>query len=194
MAAHKLLLSPADLSCPAVGPDRLAERLLAIGLIGRPVPLHDGPFYPTGDRFLQLITFLGCAPQIELDPPADPTELESASAAGRFCHVYLAETAQLQFRADSQTRTAHCPQCRKPEPQWQAIIHAWQQDPATTVWQCAACGHAGRPTELRFRKTAGFGKTWVEIRGIYPSEAVPGETLLAALRTLTDGDWTILYI
>jgi hypothetical protein len=33
----------------------------------------------------------------------------------------------------------------------------------------------------------------VEIRGIYPSEAVPGETLLKALQSLTGGDWSILY-
>lgn len=194
MAAHKLLLHPAEPSHSPVGLGRLAECLQAIGLLGAPISLQDGQFYPTGERFLQLLTFLGCAPAIELDPPADPAELEQASAAGRFCHVFLSETQQLQFRADKQTRTAHCPQCRKPEPVWKAIIQAWQQDPLNTGWQCAACGHAGRPTELQFRKTAGFGKTWVEIRGIHPFEAVPGDTLLAALRALTGCDWNTLYL
>ena len=194
MAAYKLLLLPADPSCPAIGLDRLAERLQAIGLIGQPVPLHDGLFYPTGDRFLQLVTFLGCAPMIELDPPADPAELESASIEGRFCHIYLTETEQLQFRAEAQTRTARCPQCRKPEPDWEALIRAWQQDPVKSVWQCAACGHAGRPSDLQFRKTAGFGRTWIEIRGIHPSEAVPGDALLAALHTLSGCDWNTVYI
>ena len=158
MTAHKLLLHPADPSCPAVGLERLAECLQAIGLIGKPVPLNDGQFYPTGDRFLQLVTFLGCAPLIELDPPADPA------------------------------------QCRKPEPDWKALIQAWQQDPVNTLWQCTACGHADRPTDLRFRKTAGFGKTWVEIRGIHPSEAIPGDALLAALRALSGCDWNTLYM
>jgi hypothetical protein len=194
VAAHKLLLLPADPSAPAIGLDRLAQRLLCIGLIGRPVPLHGAHFYPTGDRFLQLVTFLGCAPTIELDPPADPAELDIASREGRFCHVFLTETGHLQFRADSQTRTAHCPQCRKPQAEWPAIIRAWQQDPEQGTWQCAACGHTGRPTELQFRKTAGFGKTWVEIRGIHPAEAVPGDALLATLRALTGCNWNTLYI
>ena len=194
MTAHKLLLLPADPSCPAVGLKRLAECLQAIGLIGKPVALNDGLFYPTGDRFLQLVTFLGCAPMIELDPPADPAERENASAEGRFCHVYLTETERVQFRADGQTRTARCPHCRKPEPDWDALIQAWRQDPTNTGWQCAACGHTGQPTELQFRKTAGFGKTWIEIRGIHPSEAVPCDALLATLRALSGCDWNTLYI
>ena len=194
MAAHKLLLLPADPSAPAIGLDRLAERLLAIGLIDRPVPLHGGYFYPTGDRFLQLVTFLGCSPLIELAPPADPEELEIASSEGRFCHVFLTETGQIQFRADSQARTAHCPQCRKPVADWKAVIQSWQQDPGHGTWQCAACGHSGRATELQFRKTAGFGKTWVEIRGIHPAEAVPGDALLGVLRALSGCDWNTLYI
>ena len=194
MTAHKLLLHPADPAGPAIGLDRLAEYLLTIGLIGKPVPLFNGQFYPTGDQFLHLVTFLGCAPTIELDPPADPSELADASAEGRFCHIYLTESERVLFRADSQTHTARCPQCRKPEPAWETLIQAWQQDPATTGWQCAACGHTGQPTDLQFRKTAGFGKTWIEIRGIYPSEAVPGDTLLAALRALSGCDWNTLYI
>lgn len=194
MAAHKLLLLPTDPSRPAVGLDRLAECLQAICLIGKPVPLNDGQFYPTGDRFLQLVIFLGCSPLIELDPPADPAELGNASAEGRFCHVFLTETERVQFRADGQTHTARCPQCRKPEPDWKALIQAWQQEPVDTGWQCAACGHAGQLTDLLFRKTAGFGKTWVEIRGIHPSEAVPGDALLAALRALSGCDWNTLYL
>jgi hypothetical protein len=49
-------------------------------------------------------------------------------------------------------------------------------------------------TDWVFRKTAGFGKVFVEIRGIYPAEAVPGEALLAALKDRTGGTWRYIYI
>ena len=192
--AYKLLLLPSDPGCPCIGLERLAGCLQTIGLIGAPRRLSEGTFYPTGERFLQLVTFLGCSPMIELDPPADHATLEEASAEGRFCHVFLRETEALEFRADGQTRTAHCPECRKPVPGWQSLIRDWQRDPAHARWQCTSCGHTGQPPELRFRKTAGFGKTWVELRGIHPAEAIPAEGLLAALRGLSGCDWKALYI
>ena len=61
-------------------------------------------------------------------------------------------------------------------------------------WRCTHCGHTGHITGLGFRKSAGFGHSFVEIRGIYPSEAVPGEALLNALKSLTHDDWSTLYI
>ena len=66
MAAHKLILLPADPDCPAVSTERLARELQAIGLIGPPRQLHNDSFYPTGEHFLQLIPFLGCSPMINL--------------------------------------------------------------------------------------------------------------------------------
>ena len=194
MAAHKLLLHPSDHLCPTVGVEVLSDRLQAIGLIGQPVKPGDSLFYPTGENFLQLITFLGCSPTIELDPPSDPALVDAASAAGRFCHVFLSCTDELQFRTDAQTQPPRCPQCRVPERAWQQKIKTWQKDSENISWQCPDCGFTGLLTDLAFRKTAGFGRTFVEIRGIYPSEAVPGEALRGTLRSLTGGDWKPIYI
>ena len=41
---------------------------------------------------------------------------------------------------------------------------------------------------------AGFGRTFIEIRGIYPSEAVPTDALLDKLQRLADGPWKTIYI
>lgn len=194
MAAHKLLLHPSDHLCPTVSVELLSDRLQAIGLIGQPVKLGDSRFYPTGENFLQLITFLGCSPAIELDPPPDPALIDAASAEGRFCHVFLTCTDELQFRADARTQPPRCPHCRVPEQMWQEKIKAWQKDRANIRWRCPDCDFTGLLTDLAFRKTAGFGKSFVEIRGIYPSEAIPGEALMGTLRALTDSDWKAIYI
>ena len=194
MAANKLVLLPADPLCPPVNREQLAGELQTIGLIGAPVALEDKVFYPTGDNFLQLVSFLGCSPMIELDPPADRATLLAASAAGKFCHLFLSCTESLTFRADSQCPPPRCPDCRQPVADWQTAIEAWKGNRVQTDWTCASCGFTGQFTDLAFRKAAGFGRTFIEIRGIYPSEAVPTDTLLDRLQRLAGGPWKTIYI
>ncbi|HYQ71567.1 MAG TPA: hypothetical protein VET88_06530 [Gammaproteobacteria bacterium] len=194
MSAPKLLMLPANPDTPALAEDKLAEKLQAIGLIGERIPLGKAAFYTAGEDFLQLVTFLGCSPAIELDPPRDPQEREAASGAGRFCHLFISSGEQLQFRGDEQTRPPCCPGCRSPEPHWKARLQAWQTGQHGLQWNCRSCGYSGRLSDLVFRKTAGFGRTFLEIRGIYPSEAVPGPTLLDILEALTGGPWTTIYL
>ena len=194
MSVHKLILLPAN---PEAGFDdcsELAAHLTAIGLIGSPAAYDGGMFYPTGSHFLQLVTFLGCSPTIELDPPAAADKLAAAVRTAGFCHVMLSCHAQIQFRADPRTRPPRCPHCRQPVPAWQDVIRQWRDDPAATAWSCTHCGHACSPTGWAFRKSAGFGKVFLEIRGIYPSEAVPGEPLMKQLGILTGCDWEYIYI
>jgi RNase P subunit RPR2 len=194
MPAPKLLLLPADPDTAAVPEDRLVQELQAIGLIAGRKPLKNQVFYPVGEHFLQLVTFLGCSPAIELDPPGNPQELENASAAGRFCHIFIDSGDRLRFRGDRQTQAPRCPGCRRPEPAWQARLQAWQTGKHGLDWTCQACGFSGRLSDLVFRKTAGFSRTFLEIRGIYPAEAVPGPALLDTLAALTGKPWTSIYL
>ena len=87
-----------------------------------------------------------------------------------------------------------CPRCRKPEPHWKPALQAWQQGKQGPEWECQSCGFRGSLSDLVFRKSAGFGRTFLEIRGIYPSEAVPGSVLLDTLASLTGGPWTTIYL
>jgi hypothetical protein len=194
VTAHKLILLPADPLSPPLDCEQLAGELQALGLIGAAVALEDDAFYPTGDKFLQLVSFLGCSPRIELDPPADRSTLLAASTAGKFCHLFLSCTASLVFRADSQCPPPRCPDCRQPLADWQTVIETWRQHPVQPDWVCAHCGFTGQPTDLVFRRTAGFGRTFIEIRGIYPSEAVPTDVLLGTLQRLSNGPWKTIYI
>ena len=194
MAAHKLILLPVNPDCAPVNSALLAGALQSLGLIGAARDINGATFYPTGDHFLQLITFLGCSPMIELEPPADREALAVDSRDGRFCHVFIDSGDTLRFRSDSRTPTPRCTHCRAPLENWPMVLQGWQDDPANDRWHCPQCGGNGRITALGFRKTAGFGRTFVEIRGIYPSEAVPGEALLNTLKTLTECAWATIYI
>jgi hypothetical protein len=191
----QLSLCPAIPESPRVALDILETRLQAIGLIGPAFACGTTTGYAVGERFLQLVTFLGCSPAIELDPPADASARTAACESGRLCHVRLSQTRNgLSFRADVRMPAPRCPKCRRPLPDWDVRLANWRRDPARSDWSCAACGHRGRLYELNFRKAGGFGHTFIEIWGIYPSEAVPGAALLEVLRELSGGDWKTLYI
>ncbi|MDH3970915.1 MAG: hypothetical protein OEU63_01955 [Gammaproteobacteria bacterium] len=194
MAAYKLILLPTEPQCPPLDCARLASELQAIQLIGEPVAVDNGVFYPTGKHFLQHISFLGCSPAIELEPPSDPAGLSADSAAGKFCHVFLHSSTSLCLRADQQCPPPRCPKCRQPCSDWRTTFSRGQQNPARTDWNCSGCGFSGQLTDLCFRKAAGIGHTFIEIRGIYPSEAVPTDALLNRLQRLSGGPWRTIYI
>jgi len=194
VTAYKLLMLPQDPDCRPVDPAALAGALREIGFIGAPVTAPEGEYYPAGEHFLQLLSFLGCSPAIELTPPGDAGTLETARAKGSFCHVYLSSTGKLRFRADPRTPDPRCPACRQPDPDWRIRLASWRENPANSVWTCPACNYMGRLTDLVFRKSAGFAGSWVEVRGIYPSEAVPGEALLECLRAVSGCRWRSIYL
>jgi len=193
LPAYMMLLHPANPAC-AVEPERLADTLQGLGLIGAPRPLGERVFYPTGAEFLQLVTFLGCSPAIELDPPADPARLAQASAAGRFCHAFITRTPQPRLRADAATPAPRCPTCKQPLPDWPATLMRWRLQLPAAPWQCSGCRQDTDIMSLRFRKTAGIARIWLDIRGIHPFEAVPAPALLDGLRALTGTDWLTCYL
>ena len=146
MPAYQLVLYPADTDAAATDVRSVTERLETLGLVGESFPLAGRTHLATGPRFLDLIAFLGCAPSIELDPPADPGTREKAALAGEFCHVHVT-------------------------PAWDRPRHHTRH------------GGRGQVTARGF----------VEIWGIYPSEAVPAPALLDGLAELTGGPWKYFY-
>ena len=195
MVASKLLLFPADPDCPRLPLATLVTTLQSIGLAGAPFRHPGGTRYCAGERFLQLISFLGCSPAIELELPHDAAVRATACGAGHVCHLCLSQSRNgIRFRADTRMPAPRCPQCRKPDVQWPKLLANWHASPEETGWQCKVCGYSGRLFELNFRKSGGFGHTFIEIWGIHPAEAVPGEALLTTLRELSGGDWNTLYL
>lgn len=194
MSAYKLLLYPKDPDCAPVDQVALADTLQEIGFIRAPVTVPGDVFYPAGEHFLQLLVFLGCSPAIDLDPPGERGALETARASGSFCHVYLSCTPHLTFRANHRMPAPRCPACRQPDEGWRAQLAGWQENPANIAWTCSGCGFTGRLIDLQFRKSAGFARSWVEVRGIHPSEAVPGEALLDCLHAVSGCRWQTIYL
>jgi Zn ribbon nucleic-acid-binding protein len=195
VAVHKLVLCPAHIDQPAVGTAALVARLQDIGLLAAPVCHHPSSGYRAGVHFLQLVSFLGCSPAIELEPPLDPEECERACASGKLVHVRFPAAGQnIRFRGDGRLPAPRCPQCRKSEEHWPELLARWRTNPRKSGWECRACGHHGRLFDLNFRQRGAFGRCFVDIWGVHPAEAVPDDALLSSLRELSGGDWKYLYL
>jgi hypothetical protein len=189
MAAHKLILHPANPTALPTGERNSAALLRDIGLIGDSFKLDGKCHYFTGDGFLSLVTFLGCAPIIETTPPAGTAELADAARAGRFCHISLSGIlSEPRLRADPRSRT-RCPVCGKTQT-WSGQL----TDGSTRITMtCGHCRVDSAIEEWDWRQNGGVARLFVDIWGVYPSEAVPGNRLLHTLATVTGSPWTWFY-
>jgi hypothetical protein len=187
----RLLLHPADPARAVPPHERLVAALRAIGLAGEPLACGEDTRYRAGPAFLDLVTFLGCSPSVELEPPPG---IPVGEALDRFCHVVIPPaTDAVVFTRSVDARPPRCPACRADLGDWQPWASGWARGGEPAPWRCPACGRASRPWELDWRQSAGFGRLFVELWGIHPGEAVPGDALMDALRSATGGAWRHFY-
>ena len=181
MSSGSLFLHPVDAetACPR---DRLAETLAGAGMLGAPYDGRENAFL-VGERFLQLVTFMGCSPHIELDPPGGNSD--------DFCHVLIHTYAVPRLMVGSNTRAPRCPVCGKPGAVAAAALA--RRDPALPV-PCDHCGTRNPVASLKWRRDAGFGRLFVEVRSVFPGEAVPVEGLFRTLAETTGGPWNYFYL
>ena len=183
-----LVICPEDPQCPPPSIDDLARFLTSVGLTGEAMK-HDvytrKHQYMTGERFLDLIAFLGCSPNIKLQPDKEHQS---------FCHVNIVvnQRESILFRQGRQTTPPRCPGCRKPLRDWRELISA-DVLPNDLKWRCPDCGRDAWPWQYDWRKTAGFGRCFIDITDIYPKEALPQATLLESLAQQFSINWTWFY-
>jgi hypothetical protein len=134
--------------------------------------------YLAGNRFLQLLMFLGCSPQVALEP--DHRENGPPACTIRLiCHdmpLFLVATPPV----------ARCARCRTP-----ASLQP-DMDPQA-LYRCGRCAVAAPLVDLDWRQGAGYGCFFVEVAGIHPQEAVPSDGLLQALGGLSQCEWRYFF-
>ncbi len=141
-----------------------------------------GERYLIGGSFLSLVTFMGCAPAIELSP------LEAQPDSLGFCHIEI-ETLKpkVEFIRGSEHLVSRCPHCRKRHANWEKI-------PDTLLYSCDGCAVVSHLSEYDWKNTAGCGRFFISLHGIYPQEALPTSNLLQALEKISDVEWGYFYI
>ncbi len=181
----RLLCHPATHTLPDDLPDRVLALLRARRLLGEPLPLAGETRHLCGPALLEEVTFLGCSPHIELDPPAGESPA-SAALAGRFCHWRLTPLyPEPRLRLDPQA-SPRCPACGTSLP-------SPTLDGAGRL-RCPVCGHDSPPEAWRWKQRGACARFFLELVGVHAGEAVPGEALLAGLAELTGGRWDFAFV
>jgi hypothetical protein len=174
----KLLLHPRAPDAPLPGREELLRGLAGIGLLGTPLG-GDGDGFLVGDRFLQLITFMGCSPFLQLEPPPE---------GGPFCHLaLLGPFPAPRLLHGHNTRPPPCPACGK-------RMEDWREGLAGGEVRCPCCGAATPLHGLRWRRNAGLSRCFLEVRNVFPGEAVPVDALLRHLEDFGAGPWDYFYL
>jgi hypothetical protein len=168
---HYLILFPKHPVWAPVSLEPLTDQLQAIGLLGK----ERAPgLYSTGPEYLNLITYLGCSPQVALGENQDATTIRLSGSfnAPRFAH-------------GDNLKQPRCPRCRKPVGHTPAAVGSRH---------CPHCGHDALPHELDWRRSAAYARVFIEISNVYESEAVPGEKLTDYLQQVTGELWDYCYV
>lgn len=144
-----------------------------------------------GTEFLSSLTFMGCSPYIEFEPPADLQYNDVAD----FCFIRLSsnQQADVAYHAGQFEilKTApRCKLCRKVISNWgdkaEALNHTWKLN-------CPHCETELLPATLDWRKASGSGSIFIEVMNIYLQEAVPTDGFMQQLESITASKWTYFY-
>jgi len=160
--------------------DVLAATLHHLGLIGPLTGSEHVAEFQVGEQFLRLVMFLGCSPQVLLDP-------ELAEQGQAVCCIRLLSYREVTLLTGKSKPAARCTKCR-------AAVELSAAGSFETRYRCQQCGNASRLSDLDWRQGAGFGRCFIEINGIYPQEAVPSDKLLNALHAYSQRNWKYFYI
>lgn len=140
-----------------------------------------GERYLIGESFLSLITFLGCAPAIELKPNLDDPK------STEFCHIEIEQVrSDVEFIRGSEHLISRCPHCRQRHANWDVI-------PKSLSYSCDKCKVETHLSKFDWKNTAGCGRFFISLHGIYPQEAIPTSSLLLTLEKISGTQWEYFY-
>jgi len=157
--------------------------LQKIGFISQKInPEEAENIFFTGNKYLEYIAYMGCAPSIQFE--ASPNNSDNNSD---FCFVKIHNyKAARLIHSKKQARAPHCPNCKKP-------VKNWQQDISSTTIHCDLCHSTSSIEAFNWRKMAGYAQLFIEITDIFPKEAIPQQLLLDKLSNITNTGWQYFY-
>lgn len=189
-ALYRLVLHPEDANYAPESSSMIRDVLYDAGFISGACSIADGEqvqqaFLP-GEQFLQLLTFMGCSPNINLAPQYEGDR--------GFCHIMLSPiSAQPHFRSHERDVFARCPECGRRDTAWQVHIGRWQADASLNKYICPHCDKNLSLYDLRWRQMAGFGRFFIEVFSIFPQEGIPTNNLLSLLEKACARPWTYFF-
>ncbi len=177
-----LFLSPQSPDSDYHDARAIASYLAESGLTAK--QQEDGS-YLCGESFAQLITFMGCSPHLVFEPPQD--------GGNKYCHIKLHEYQHIQLLTGDQTAPPRCPACRYRIGDWQQHLDDWKTANGN-AWQCPQCQQESPAFKLDWRQSGGAGTLFIEIKNIFPGEAVPVDSFMDGLNEISGEPWRYFYL
>lgn len=139
--------------------------------------------YLIGSDFLSAIGFLGCAPDIQMEPLEDPQDM-------RFCHWHFPSASDSPVLIASRTiKPPICPHCRHPHEKWRSNFAEGLE------LGCPNCNQESPIQDWVWRRKAMcFSRTHIAICNIFEGEAVPDPRLRSLLEEVSGCSWEYCYI
>lgn len=154
----------------------------------------NAPEYCVGESFLSSITFMGCSPYIELEPPE---QLKPCDVAN-FCFIRISTTTQANVSYHEEQfeilkTVPRCVHCRKIIPDWPVTASNLNEVPNNEPLTCSNCDAVLTRDDLDWRKASGVGNVFIEILNVYLQEAVPTDSFLQQLESISSSKWQYFY-
>lgn len=173
-ANASLVLHPSDPNWTLKTPEPLINFLQKTGLAAES---FDKECFLVGENFLELISFMGCSPNIKLD---------DEDGDGQFTFIHITGTDEIAGLTGKHSFSPHCPQCKKPEKNWRKLLK-------NNNIECSNCQTPSDAWQYNWRKSAGFARCFIEITDIYPKEAIPQSSLLESLEKNFGVPWAYFF-
>ena len=176
----RLILHPRDIQYVPEDLSHIVKQLQIIQFIGK--PLSDSNHFLVGDEFINLLTFLGCSPNIHLSP----------EDGGNFCSFFIPEIHEKNTLLGYTSMVVpRCPECKHKIIDWKQHFHEWKK--GDYLYHCSQCLKETPVSQLKWRQEGGYGRFSICISHIHPHEAVPSEKLLNTLQKASNTSWTYFY-
>ena len=177
-----LYLCPTQHDWKATDNEKLYSTLQDIGLISQRIEHTDDAFetrsFSAGEKFLDYIAYLGCAPAIQFEADNDNKNFS-------FIRLHHYPQAEL-IHSMVQSRAPHCPACKQP-------VKNWATNKTTSQIHCEQCDTTSAIELFNWRKMAGYAQLFIEVTDIFPKEALPQQILLNKLSDITGTQWQYFY-
>jgi len=163
----------------------LAAALTELRLIEAAVSPQWPQRYYIGERFLQYLSFMGCAPALEFKPQ-EPDSPDWST------FTYVSFTSPLPLPRcyiDTMMAKPLCPHCGK--------RHACSaQLPGQISEQliCPKCLQGATLDQWDWREFGGCARQFISVVNVYPKEAIPTDSLLQDLAEKTQLRWRYFYL
>lgn len=138
--------------------------------------------YLAGERFLELIVFMGCSPSVQLQPD---------KPGSAYCYISFEKHPEPgKLYSGSLSRPAQCKLCKSD------LVTQQLHDCISTQTSptCPQCEKSLDWSEIRWNKTIGLARDVILIHNIFPHEAIPADELVNTINRVSGINWRYFYI